>query len=98
MCLGPVGDPLGPGHARAVGAAVEVPIRLDAVADDLHPAVLTHRGQGVYGALEAVEGVLVPPRHTDIESLIVLISADLALGPAFHPFPVSIRPTLPCTS
>jgi hypothetical protein len=56
MCLGPVGDPLGPGHARAVGAAVEMPIRLHAVAYDPDATVLAHWGEGVYGALEVVEG------------------------------------------
>ena len=37
---GPVGDAFGPRHARAVGAAVEVALRLDAVADHLHAAIL----------------------------------------------------------
>jgi hypothetical protein len=64
MCLGPVGDPLGPGHARAVGAAVEMPIRLHAVAYDPDATVLAHWGEGVYGALEAVEGVRVASWHT----------------------------------
>ena len=35
---GPVGGPFRPGHARAVGAAVEVATRLHAVADHPHAA------------------------------------------------------------
>jgi hypothetical protein len=81
-----------------MGAAVEVPIRFDAVAYDLHAAVLAHWGEGVYGALEAVEGARPFSGHTYLKSLVVLISTDLALGHAYHPFPASIWPTLSCTS
>jgi hypothetical protein len=69
MCLGPVRDPFGPGHARAVGAAVEAAIRLYSVADDLHPAVLAGGGEGMYSALEAVEGACLVPGHTYLEGL-----------------------------
>ena len=56
MCLGPVRGPFGPGHARAVGAAVESAVRLHAMADHLHTPVLACRSECVDGALEAVEG------------------------------------------
>ncbi len=69
MCLGPVGDPLGPGHARAVGAAVEVAVRLDAVADHLHPAEFANGGEGVDGALKAVEGTRLAAGHGHLERL-----------------------------
>src|SRR5215216_1361452 len=84
VCLGPVGDPFGTGHARAVGATVEMTIRLHAVTDDLHAAVLADRGEGVDRALEAVEGVRVPPRHTDVERLVVIVATDLALSHLHH--------------
>ena len=69
---GPVGDPLGAGHARAVGAAVEVAVRLDAVADHPHPAVLARRGEGVDGALEAVEGARLASGQGYLEGLVVM--------------------------
>jgi hypothetical protein len=81
-----------------VGAAVEVTVRLNAVADNLAPAMLAGGGKGMDGALEAVEGTRACPGHTYLESLVVLISADLALGHDYHPFPASIPPTLSCTS
>jgi len=61
--LSPVGYSLRSGHTRAVGTTVEMSFRLDAVADHLHAAVLANRGEGVYGALEAVEGALVATCH-----------------------------------
>jgi hypothetical protein len=68
---GPVGDAFRAGHARTVGAAVEVTVRLDAVADHLHATVLAGGGKGVNGALEAVEGVRIVPGHTYLEGLVV---------------------------
>ena len=44
-------------HARAVGAAVKRAVRLDAVADHLDTAILAVWREGMYRALEAVEGV-----------------------------------------
>src|SRR5215204_4405274 len=67
-------------HARAVGAAVEGAVRLDAVPDHPDVAVLADRGERVDRTLEAVEGVGVSSGHTYLKGLIVLISTDLALG------------------
>lgn len=39
----------------AMSTTVESPLRLDAMADDLTPAVVTDRRQLMNGALEAVE-------------------------------------------
>src|SRR3954470_96720 len=63
------------GVPRAVGAAEELAVRLDAVADDLAAAVLAHRGHLVDRTLEAVEGV---PRagRDHLERLVVLIATD----------------------
>jgi hypothetical protein len=85
--LGPVGYPFGAGLARAVGAAEEASVRLHAVAYDLDAAVLAGRGEGVDGALEAVEGVRVASGHTDLEGLVVLVAANLASGHLDHPLP-----------
>src|SRR3712207_5318675 len=48
--------------------------------------MLARRGEGVDGALEAVEGVRVATGHAHLEGLIVLIPAALALGHVHHPF------------
>ena len=54
------------GVAGAMGAAEEVVLGLDAVADDFAPAVLAHRGQAVNRTLEAVEDVPLAGGH-DLE-------------------------------
>src|SRR5215217_2199089 len=76
---GPVGDAFRAGHARAVGAAVEVTVCLDAMADHLDAAVLASGSQSVDCTLEAVEGAHLTPRHTYLEGLIVVVSTDFAL-------------------
>jgi hypothetical protein len=48
-----------------------VTIRLHAVADNLDAAVLTDGSEGMYRALEAVEGVRAASGHTYLESLVV---------------------------
>ena len=55
-----VDDGLGALGVRTVRTTVEGAVRLDAVADHLAAAVLAHRRQLLYGALEAVERVLCP--------------------------------------
>src|SRR5215210_9595157 len=77
---GPVGDAFRAGHASAVGAAVEVTVRLDAVPDHLDAAILASRSQGVDSTLEAVEGMRVATGHTHLESLVVIVAADFTLG------------------
>ena len=67
-------------HARAVGAAIERAVRLDAVPDHLDAAILADRGERVDRTLETVEGVRVPAGHAYLKSFIVVISADFALG------------------
>jgi hypothetical protein len=66
---GPVGDPFCACHACTVGAAVEVTVRLDAVADHLHAAILAGGSQSVDCTLEAVKGARLAPRHTYLEGL-----------------------------
>jgi len=72
-----------------MGAAVEVTLRLHAVADDLNTAMFTGRGEGVDGALEAVEGVRVATGQSNFESLVVLVTTDFTLS-HLHPFLRSI--------
>src|SRR3989442_1626087 len=66
------------GHARAAGAAEELPGGLDAVAGDLAAAVGARRRHAVDRALEAVEHVALAGRHY-LEGLVVLVAAHLAL-------------------
>jgi hypothetical protein len=86
-CLGSVRDAFGACHARAVGAAVEMAVSLDAVPDHLDVALLAGVGEGVDRALEAVKGARSFPRHTYLEGLIVLISTYFTLGHLDSPFP-----------
>jgi hypothetical protein len=67
MRLGPIRDPFRSCHTSAVCTAIEVAVRLNAVADHLHAAVLAGGGQSVDSALEAVEGARLAPRHTYLE-------------------------------
>jgi hypothetical protein len=70
-----------------MGTAIEVAVRLNAVADHLHAAILTRGREGVNRALETVEGVRLVPGHTYLKSLVILISTDLALSHLYSPFP-----------
>ena len=78
--LGPVRSPFHSCHTRAMGTAIEAAVCLNAVAYDLHAAALAGGSQGVDSTLEAVEGMRALAGHTYLESLIVVISADFALG------------------
>jgi hypothetical protein len=80
MYLGPVGDPFGSGHARAVGAAIEVTVCLDAVPNHLDAAILTRGREGVNRALETVESERSLAGHAYLKSLVILISTNFALG------------------
>src|SRR5215217_5674353 len=62
---------------RAVRAAIEGVVRLDAVTEDLAAAVGTDRRQLVNRAFEAVEGVRDAGRH-DLERHVVVVAAYLA--------------------
>src|ERR671921_340209 len=67
-------------HARRLRAvrAAEHPLAgLDAVADDLAPAVLARRGHRVDRALERVERVRLAPA-LDRHGLVVLVATELA--------------------
>jgi len=79
--------PFGAGHARAVGAAIEMTVCFHAMANDLDAAVLANGGERVYSALKAVEGVRGPINHSHLKALVVLISAHLALSHVHRPFP-----------
>jgi hypothetical protein len=68
MYLGPVGDPFGPCYACTVGAAVEVALRLDAMADHLNAAVFAGGGKGVNGTLKTVESERSLAGHAYLKS------------------------------
>src|ERR1044071_1345860 len=62
---------------RAVRAAIERPVRLDAVADDHAAAMRTARRELVNRALETVErSAALRPRH--LEGFVVVVSANIA--------------------
>jgi hypothetical protein len=67
MRLGPVRDPFRACHTSAASTAIEVAVCFYTVPDHLDPAVLTGGSKGMDGAFEAVEGVRIPSRHTDVE-------------------------------
>src|SRR5215204_7350499 len=78
--LAPVGDPFYTCHTRAVGAAVEVVLCLDAVSYHLDAAVLAGWRERVDGTLEAVEGARTLAGHAYLKTLVILISTNFALG------------------
>jgi hypothetical protein len=67
------------GFARATGAAIKRPVRLDAVPDDFAPAVIANRRQRMDRAFEAVENML-PARRDHLEGEIIVVTANFTLG------------------
>ena len=65
----------------AMRAAEEPALGLPTVPDDPAPAVSTGGGEGMNGALEAIERVRLAA-ETDLERLVVLVSAVIALSHA----------------
>jgi hypothetical protein len=64
------------GQAGAVGAAIESIVCLDAVANDLTSAVITHGRQFVNRAFKAIKRMPCPSRD-DLKGKIVIVSAYL---------------------
>jgi hypothetical protein len=60
-------------------AAVEHSVRLNAVPDDLAPAVLTLRREGVDGTFETIEEMRVTI-HDDLDGLVIIVSAYFTLN------------------
>src|SRR3982751_2779853 len=75
--LDAVFEPFDSRFLGAARAAVEGPVALDAVADDLAAAMGALRRQRVDGALERVEGVWFPS-HRHGERLVIVVAAYLA--------------------
>src|SRR5215208_799104 len=92
--LDPVSEPFGALHACTVSAAEETTVGLHAMAYDLHAAVLAGGGQGVNRAFEGIKGVRAATGHADLESLIVLVAAHVALGHDYHPLESRLGDTL----
>jgi hypothetical protein len=65
---GPIGDAFRACHACTVGAAVKVTVRLNAVADYLHSAILTRRREGVNRTFETVESERSLAGHAYLKS------------------------------
>src|SRR5215475_12420620 len=80
---GAVARPLNPRLARAVRAAEEAAVGLDAVTHDLAVTVLALRRHLVDRALEAVEHVPLAASQ-DLEGLVVVVAAD---GASAHDLP-----------
>ena len=64
--------------SRAIGAAVESIIGLNAVTDDLAPAVVTDRGEFVNRALEAIERVSCLGRN-NFKRQVIIVTAHFTL-------------------
>src|SRR3546814_20138694 len=62
---------------RAMGTAVEMPVDLDTVTDDLAVAVLAGRGHAMNGAFEAVEDMAGASRD-HLEALVIVVPTYLA--------------------
>jgi hypothetical protein len=58
-----------------MGATEERALGLDSVTQDLTAAVITHRCQLMYGALEAIEGVGLTGRD-HLKGEVVIVAAD----------------------
>jgi hypothetical protein len=67
------------GFARAIGAAIERVIGLDAMPDDPTAALRADRGQLLDRAFEAVEDVL-PARRDHLESQVIIVAANFTLS------------------
>jgi pimeloyl-ACP methyl ester carboxylesterase len=85
-----VAQPADAGLGRAVHAAVERALRLDAVAEDAAVAMRAMRREHVDRALERVERVRAPA-HRDGERLVVLVAAMVAAWHGRPPVGVSPR-------
>ena len=64
------------GQARAIGAAIESIVGLDAVTDDLTSAVITYGRKFLNRTFKAIERMLCPSRD-DLKGKIVIVSAYL---------------------
>ena len=78
--LAPVGDSFHTCHARAMGAAVEVVPCLNAMSDHLDAAVLAGRCERVDRTFEAIESARALAGCAYLKNLVIVISANLALG------------------
>jgi hypothetical protein len=80
-----------PALSSAVSAAVESPLGLDPVANDLALTVLAHRGEFVYRALEAVERMGVSGSD-HLEGQVVVVAADFTSSHGSPPVSGSAMP------
>jgi hypothetical protein len=87
--LNPVRYPAVTGLAGAIGTAEGVPISLHAVTNHPAAALFAGRREGLDCALEAVEGMRVAPGHGHLESLVVLVAADLAPSHFLRSLPIA---------
>jgi hypothetical protein len=60
-----------------MGAAKEMPLHLDPMADHLAPAVLADGSYGVNGALQAVEG-MPGTGGNQLKAFVIIVTANLA--------------------
>src|SRR6266511_595045 len=67
------------GLARAIGAAIERVLGLDAMPDDPAAALSADRGQLLDRAFEAVEDML-PARRDHLEGQIIIVAANFTLS------------------
>src|SRR5690349_11409809 len=75
--LCPIADVSDPCLMRAIRATIHLPVRLDAMPDDLASAMRACRRDRVNRAFEAVEDVCATAK-SNFERLVVFVPADLA--------------------
>ena len=76
--VSPIVDALDPRLLRTMGAAIDLSLRLDPVANHTAIAVRASRSHGLDGALEAVERHRPAPLR-NLECLVVVVAANIAL-------------------
>ena len=68
-----------------MGATIELPVRLDPVADDAASTVIACGRKDVNGALEAVERVRASVARADLEGLVIRVAAEFAGSHSQYP-------------
>jgi hypothetical protein len=83
--LGPITHSRHSYHSGTTGTAEHTTISFYTVSQDFAVTMLAYWSQGMNCALEAVKGIGLTFRANDLESLIVLVTANTTLGHFISP-------------